>query len=210
MALDKAAHLLHRQLPESGVKHLADISPSALWGRIKVGIVTVLVAAVPTASSPAPTSHTTSSSGPPVAVRATPTPAASLTLAVTPWPSPSPSAAIPSSTPRPPAGTVNWSTRVYLTVLDRYHQRLAITVVDAHGIQLPARFNLTLALAATPCCPSNSTPPPQPFITTQQYSGCCTPEVMPVNLQRGGAWALTGTVTWGGRVERVSESGPVP
>src|SRR6266851_8029943 len=87
MALDKAAHLLHRQLPESGVKHLADISPSALWGMIKVGIVTALVAAVPTASSPAPTSHTTSSSGPPVAVRATPTPAASLTLAVTPWPS---------------------------------------------------------------------------------------------------------------------------
>lgn len=105
---------------------------------------------------------------------------------------------------------MNWSARVYLTVLDRYHQRLTITVVDAHGIQQPARFNLTLALAATPCCPNNPTPPAQPFITTQQYNGCCTPEVMPVNLQWGGAWALTGTVTWGGRVERVSESGPIP
>jgi hypothetical protein len=105
---------------------------------------------------------------------------------------------------------VNWSTRVYLTVLDRYHQRLTITVVDAHGIQQPASFHLTLALAATLCCPSNPAPPQQPFITTQLYNGCCTPEVMPVNLQWGGAWALTGTVTWGGRVERVSESGPVP
>jgi len=104
---------------------------------------------------------------------------------------------------------VTLSTRVYLTVLDRYHQRLTITVVDAHGIQQPASFNLTLALAATLCCP-NPTPPPEPFITTQHYSGCWTPEVMPVNLQWGGAWALTGTVTWGGRVERVSESGPVP
>ena len=188
------------------MKRLSDIFPPALWG-----IVAVVVAAVPTACSQALASHTTSSSGPPVAVRATPTPAASPTLAVTPSPSPFPSAVIPSSTP-PTAGTANWSTRVYLTVLDRYHQRLTITVVDAHGIQQPARFNLTLALAATPCCPnpSNSTPSPQPFITTQQYSGCCTPEVMPVNLQWGGAWALTGTVTWGGRAERVSESGPVP
>jgi hypothetical protein len=83
-----------------------------------------------------------------------------------------------------------------------------ITVVDANGKQLPARFNLTLALAATPCCPNN--PPQQPFITTQHYSGCCAPEAMPVNLQWGGSWALTGTVTWRGRVERVSESGPVP
>jgi len=156
-------------------------------------------------------SHTTSSSGPPVAALATPTPSASPTLAVTPSPSPSASAVIPSSTPRPiTAGTVNWSTRVYLTVLDRYHQRLTITVVDAHGIQQPARFNLTLALAAILCCPNPSNPTPPPFITTQQYNGCCTPEVMPVNLQWGGAWALTGTVTWGGRVERVSESGPVP
>jgi hypothetical protein len=175
-----------------------------------VRFVAVVVGAALTACSQAPTSHTASSSRAPVAVRATP--AATPTLAVTPWPSPSPSAATPSSTPGPPAGTVDWSTRVYLTVLDRYHQRLTITVVDAHGIQQPARFNLTLALAATPCCPnpSNSTPPPQPFATTQQYSGCCTPEAMPVNLQWGGAWALTGTVTWGGRVERVSESGPVP
>ena len=183
------------------MKRLSDIFPPALWGRVKVGILAVVVAAVLTACSPALTPHTTSSSGPPVAVLATPTPSTSPTLAVT-----------PSSTPRPITGAVNWSTRVYLTVLDRYHQRLTITVVDAHGIQQPARFNLTLALAATLCCPnpSNPTPPPQPFITTQQYNGCCTPEVMPVNLQGGGAWALTGTVTWGGRVERVSESGPVP
>jgi hypothetical protein len=103
--------------------------------------------------------------------------------------------------------TVNWSIRVYLTVLDRYHQRLMITVVDAHGVLQPARFTLTLALAATLCCPNTSSPP---FITTQQYSGCCTPEAMPVNLQWGGAWAVTGTVTWRGRVERVSQSGPVP
>jgi hypothetical protein len=127
--------------------------------------------------------------------------------------SPSPSPVLPSSTSQPiTAGSVSWSTRVYLTVLDRYHQRLTITVIDARGIPQPARFNLTLALAATPCCPnpSNPTPPSEPFISSQQYSGCCTPEVMPVNLQWGGAWALTGTVTWGGRVQRVSESGPVP
>jgi hypothetical protein len=141
---------------------------------------------------------------------ATPTPSDSPTPAVTPSPSPSPTAVIPSSTLPVTAGTLSWSSRVYLTVLDRYHQRLTITVVDAHGIQQPARFNLTLALAATPCCPNSGNPAASPFITTQQYSGCCTPEVMPVNLQWGGAWALTGTVTWGGRVERVSESGPVP
>src|SRR2546427_1388677 len=170
------------------MKRLSDIFPPALWGRVKVGILGVVVAAVLTACSPALTPHTTSSSGPPVAALATPTPSTSPTLAVTPSPSPSLSAVIPSSTARPiTAGAVNWSTRVYLTVLDRYHQRLTITVVDAHGIQQPARFNLTLALAATLCCPnpSNPTPPPQPFITTQQYNGCCTPEVMPVNLQGG-------------------------
>jgi len=172
-------------------------------------IVAVVVAAVLAACSQAPTPYKTSSSGPPLAVLVAATPSPSPTLTMTPSPSPAPSAVTPSSTLRPiTAGTVNWSTRVYLTVLDRYHQRLTITVVDAHGIQLPASFNLTLALAATLCCPP--TPPPQPFISTQPYHGCCTPEVMPVNLQWGGAWALTGTVTWGGRVERVSESGPVP
>jgi len=195
------------------MKRPSDIFAPAPGGRIKVQIVAVIVAAVLTACSQTLTSHMTSSSGPPVAVQATPTPSTSPTLAVTPSPLPSASAVIPSSTPRPiTAGSVSWSTRVYLTVLDRYHQRLTITVVDGEGIQQPARFNLTLALAATLCCPnpSNPTPPPQPVITTQQYNGCCTPEVMPVNLQWGGAWALTGTVTWGGRVERVSESGPVP
>jgi hypothetical protein len=175
-----------------------------------VRIVAVVVAAALAACAPAPMSHPTSSSGPAVAVVATPTPSDSPTPAVTPSPSPSPTAVIPSSTLPITAATLSWSSRVYLTVLDRYHQRLTITVVDAHGIQEPARFNLTLALAATPCCPNSGNPAASHFITTQQYNGCCTPEVMPVNLQWGGAWALTGTVTWGGRVERVSESGPVP
>lgn len=192
-----------------GMKRRSDIFLRARRGRIKVGIVAVVVAIALTTCSQTPTSHATSSSGAAVAVMATLTLSASPTPADTPSPSPPASAVIPSSTPRSiAAGTANWSTRVYLTVLDRYHQRLTITVVDAHGIQQPARFNLTLALAATLCCPP--TPPPQPFITTQRYNGCCTPEVMPVNLQWGGAWALTGTVTWRGRVERVSASGPVP
>src|SRR5690348_8505719 len=110
--------------------------PPALCGKVKVGIVALVVAAVLTACSQTATSHTTSSSGPPVVVLTTPIPSASPTLAHAPSPSPSPSVIIPSATPRPiTAGTVNWSTRVYLTVLDRYHQRLTITVVDAHGIQ---------------------------------------------------------------------------
>jgi hypothetical protein len=81
-------------------------------------------------------------------------------------------------------GTARWPA----VSLDGFHQRLTVTVVDARGIQQLASFNLTLALAATPCSPNRPNRPTEPIITTQHYSGCCTPEVMPVNLQWGGAW----------------------
>lgn len=161
-------------------------------------IAAVVVAAVLTACSQAPTAHTMSSSGPSTVVVATPTPLPSLSA----------SAVKASSTLRPvTAGAVSWSARVYLVVLDRYHQRLEIHVVDANGVQQPATFNVTLALGATACCPDWSKPP---FITTMHYHGCCTPEAMPVNLQWGGGWGLAGTVTLWGRVQSVSASGPVP
>lgn len=55
MALDKTVHPRHCQLPEANVKGVFDISPSALREGIKVGMVAVVVAAVPTGCSPAPT-----------------------------------------------------------------------------------------------------------------------------------------------------------
>lgn len=189
---------------------LVNIFSPAVGRRFKVGAMALVTAACFAACSQAPTSHTTSKVA--ATVLTTPIPSPSLAPVVIASSTPTNSVFLASPTTRPVlTGQVNWSVRVYLTVMDRFHQRLTVAIVDSRGIQEPGSYNLTLALAATPCCPNNPTPPPGPIITTQHYSSyCCTPVVMPVNLQWGGTWAVTGTVSWGGRTERVSESGPVP
>ena len=93
-----------------------------------------------------------------------------------------------------------------------------MAVVDSRGIQPVGdrefgSFDLTLALVvnANPCCSigPNPSPPPPPTIYVQHYSGCCTPEIMAVNMAFGGSWAVTGTVTWHGQTKRVSTYGSV-
>lgn len=188
------------------------ISPHSARPKITVGTLALSMAAFLIACSQVSASQTLAPSNR-AAVLPTPTspPSPDSSVLLSPAATPSVFIASPTTTRPAPAVQANWSVHVYLTALDSHHQRLTVTIVDARGVPEPGSYNLTLALAATPCCPNNPTPPTEPIITTQRYSSyCCTPVVMPVNLQWGGAWAVTGTVTWGGRTERVSESGPVP
>ena len=166
---------------------------------------------------------TSAQSTPPAALASNETPSAS----ATPTPSETPMASsssqpvesqppVPVAPPAQPVPAVrtpdpNWTAHVYFT---QPPYRVVVTILDSRGIHELGNYDLVLTMMSNPprCCFIGPSPAPSPTSSpiVQHFAGCCTPEYLQVNLIWGGTWAVTGSVSFYGRTERVSASGTVP
>ena len=131
-------------------------------------------------------------------------------------PSPTASPALTSASPKPVpkpmpiARPLTWTAQVSLVTYNPTLHSVAVTILDSRGVRLLGSFRLTLTRVVNPppVCLSGPCPPP-PTTFVDRYSGCCTTEYMPLNMNWGGKWSIRGSVTYGGVTKSVSGSGAI-